>query len=426
MLSSSLWNDDFEIQDNTEKILDKIKSPKKIATTKKVNSKLSLTEKILVIEQEVNKILGKHRDDTLVIKSKEEFNNYITNAINDGYIAVDTETNNSTDPLTCKLMGLCLYSKNQKQAYIPVNHIDLNTNERLSWQITEKDIKEELQRLVDNNVKIIYHNASFDIRVIQCTCGIELLPYWDTMIACKVLNNLEKKNLKVQYLLHIDSEHGKYDIETLFDKQPYEIFSPDLFALYAATDSFMTYKLYEYQLNQFNKKENHKLFKLFMEVEMPLIKVVKNMMQRGVTIDIEYRNRLKAKYDNQLKEVDKKLINELDLLKDKIDSWKLTREATYKEKKVLESGKESFTKSKAEQLENPINLSSSTQLSILFYDILKVEQVNKKKPRSTDEETLKLIFEKTKLPICELLLERRGIVKLLNTYIDNIPELLDV
>jgi hypothetical protein len=61
---------------------------------------------------------------------------YITGAIEYGALAVDTETNNSLDPVTCRLMGLCLYYPGSKQAYIPVNHINLETAERLPNQVT--------------------------------------------------------------------------------------------------------------------------------------------------------------------------------------------------------------------------------------------------------------------------------------------------
>ena len=45
-------------------------------------------------------------------------------------------------------------------------------------------------------------------------------------------------------------------------------------------------------------------------------------------------------------------------------------------------------KSPAEQLEDPINLASPTQLAILFYDILKCPTVSKKSPRGTGKEEL--------------------------------------
>ena len=108
------------------------------------------------------------------------------------------------------------------------------------------------------------HNAVFDIKVIECTCGIRLPCYWDTLIGAQILDENELKSLKAQYNLHIDSSQSKYDIEHLFKGLPYAIFDPDLFALYAATDAWMTMKLWEYQAAQFSIPDNAEIFNLFM------------------------------------------------------------------------------------------------------------------------------------------------------------------
>jgi DNA polymerase-1 len=76
-------------------------------------------------------------------------------------------------------------------------------------------------------------------------------------------------------------------------------------------------------------------------------------------------------------------------------------------------------------LSNPINLASPAQLAILFYDILGAPVVSKKSPRGTGEDELTAILEKRpELKLCELILKRRGIVKLITTYIDVIPALV--
>lgn len=169
----SLWGPEFEIVSNDTKVLDKIDNPqniKKAISSKKVD----IEDKMLLIEAEVNRILGKYKYDTLVIKTEEELIEYINKAIENKIVAIDTETNNTLNTFDCKLMGLCLYTPGMKNAYIPVNHVDRLTNERLSWQITEEQIKKQLQRIKDNNVYEVYHNAVFDIEVIYTTCGIKL------------------------------------------------------------------------------------------------------------------------------------------------------------------------------------------------------------------------------------------------------------
>ena len=72
-------------------------------------------------------------------------------------------------------------------------------------------------------------------------------------------------------------------------------------------------------------------------------------------------------------------------------------------------------------LEDPIKVSSPTQLAILLYDVLKCPQVSTKSPRGTGVEELKKLYEKTKLHLCELMLESRGLDKLLNTFVDKLP-----
>lgn len=415
---ASLWGDAFEVKNTknkTKAILDKTSNPKEISIasdTRILNSKkVSVEDKLKFVSKEVYRILGTYKENTVVIKSYSDFVNYIDIAIKNNVVAIDTETNNSLDPISCKLMGLCLYTPGMKNAYIPVNHVNITTKERFNWQVTEQQINEQLQRLSD--IKIIMHNGKFDYEVIKCTCGTILHIDWDTMIGAKVLNELERAGLKQQYIEKIDPSIEKYSIENLFEKLPYEIVDPELFALYAATDAFMTYKLYEYQVNEFNKPENQGLWNLFSTIEMPVVPVVAEMELAGVCIDKEYSERLSKKYNKLYNEVQLKINEELQKYSVQIANWRLTPEANHKE---IKNGKPQ--KSKNEQLENPINLSSTTQLAILLYDILKQPVIDKKTPRGTGEEILNQID----LPICKLILQSRGLLKLINTYIDKLPE----
>lgn len=412
-MNQSLWGQEFNLPSNKEKqkkIIEKANNPKQTKTVSQSlkSKKVSVHDKIKIITENVNRILGGYSSNTIVIKSKTELTEYIDKAIVNGIIAIDTETNNSLDPLTCSLMGACIYTPDMKSAYIPVNHADINTKERFDWQITEKDIKEQFDRLHDT--KIIMHNGKFDYQVIKCTCDCDLGIYWDTMIASKVLNeNEHSAGLKQQYMDKIDNSIEKYSIDHLFDIE-YAIVDPELFALYAATDAYMTYKLYEWQVNELNKPENDGLLNLFMNIEMPVIKVTADMELTGICIDTEYANKLSIKYHKRYEETHEKLLKELESYKPKIDEWRKTPEAnTSKSGKTLN-----------EKLEYPPNMSSPTQLAILLYDVLKIKSVSTKTPRGTGEDILK----KIDLPICNLILEERGLLKLINTYIDKLPECL--
>ena len=410
----SLWGDAFTIPDKkeTKKLLKKTVPQKEVSVEKRVKSKkLTDREKLPLIYAEVNRILGVYKNTTAVLKTEKEVSDYIDAAISNGIIAVDTETNHSLDPITCKLMGVCLYTPGQKQAYIPISHVDEEGN-FLKDQVSIDFASFQLNRI--KSIYNIFHNGKFDFEVIKCTTGVELPINWDTMIGSRILNELERAGLKEQYIQKIDPSIEKYSIEHLFNDIPYEIVDPDIFALYAATDSFMTYKLYEYQLEEFQKPENKRLYNLFLTVEMPLVPVVASMELEGICIDSEYAKRLTKKYHTMLDNLDAKIQIEVDKYHDDIIRFKNSPEASTIRKPPKTLG---------EQIEDPINLSSPQQLSILIYDVLKLKSVSTKSPYGTGEEVLlKLVEKYPEFILGKLILERRGILKLLSTYIDKLPE----
>ena len=455
-----LFGADFEInisksKTDVKKLVSKTEKVKKAddeqtATAKLLKSKkLSIQERLSIIKEKVLKTLGKQVDNVVVFRDNEAFSAYIDKAIEKNIIAIDTETNNSTDPATCKMMGLCLYVPGEKQAYIPINHVNVDTGELLPNQLTYEDCRIQLQRILDHKVYILMHNGKFDYEVLKTTCGICVPPNWDTIIGARLIdeNKYSEKttSLKYIYTTEIDPSQEKYSIEELFEHIPYRLVDPDLFALYAATDSLMTYRVWEWEKPYFEGEENKRLKWLADNIEMPIVQVTAEMELHGVCIDQDLGARLKDKYNKQLEDIDTKILEALKELTPAIEEWKLSPEANSKSRAYV-SEKSKMTadkiekmypfidpkdgrrykeaKPKVEQLEDPINLASPTQLAILFYDILKCPQVSKKSPRGTGEEELETIAEKMPdLKICKLLIERRGIVKLITTYIDVIPEL---
>lgn len=420
MTLDSLWGDDFVIKETpkqAKKVIEKIKQPKTdVKSVKRAVSskKLSIEDKLKLITEEVNRILGRYESNTQVIATYADLVSYIDKSIENKVIAIDTETNNSLDPITCKIMGGCIYTPGCKNAYIPINHTTL-TGERLDWQITEKQLAEQFSRLIEAKTDIIMHNGKFDYEVIKCTCGVELPITWDTMIGAKVLDENERSaGLKQQYIDKIDPSIEKYSIDHLFSDIEYAVVDPNVFALYAATDSYMTYRLYEWQLAKFSDPDLSRLFDMFKRIEMPLVPVVAEMELAGVDFDIEYDERLSKKYHKKLDELDSKIADELEKLKPQIDIWRLSSDANYKPAKKNGAGE---GKSKNEQLSDPINVASPTQLAILLYDILGIKAVDKKNPRGTGED----ILERIQHPLAKLLLERRGLMKLITAFIDSLP-----
>lgn len=450
----SLWGEEFTIkEDDVSSVVKKVKSAKKTADLsldKALKSKtVMIKDKIRMITDEVYRILGSYQKSTEVIRDYDRLKEYIDKAISYGEIAVDTETNNTIDIFgDCKLMGLCLYVPGEKSVYVPVNHVKFNPDlddpnadlELLDNQITESQIAEQLRRLVNTNC--IFHNATFDIEVLYKTCNVRMHAYWDTMVGAQLLDENELKGLKVQYKLHINPEQDKYDIEHLFKGLPYAIFDPALFALYAATDSKMTMDLYHYQKAIFERPENSAIYELLKTVEIPVIDAIVTMETAGVRVDLDYAKKMSEVFHQKANDVQSRVDAELKRLQPLIDNWKLTPEANAKKMvypakktKMTEAAiAEKFplvdakgrhykmsTKTPVEQLSDPIDVGSTTQLQILLYDIMKIAPVDKSDPRGTGADILKTLAEEKHVRLCELLLEKRGVEILINTFIDAIP-----
>lgn len=386
------------------------------------NSRSDVLYALKEIEKEVIRVLGKYRTNIITITDIEMFHNYVSSCIKAGLVAIDTETNNSLDPLTCKLMGLCLYAPGLKAAYVPVNHRDPETKIKLSNQLTETQIKVELQRIVDSGIKIIMHQGQFDYQVLKCTCDIEVVPYWDTKVAACLLNENESHKLKYQYSSKIDSSQDSYSIETFFKGVQYADVDPEIFALYSATDSYMTYRLYEYQLPIMESEK--KIFNLFMTIEMPLVSIVAEMELCGAWADIEYCEKLKEKYEAKLTEIDAQLNDEIFKIKPIIEKWKtsasgLERDRVFPPESRAKAMTEEQLEQKyplydpisnlryrhgrsfASQLKDPINLSSPKQLAILLYMVLQAPVVNRRKPNGTGKNEIAAIEAKVEIKLKE-------------------------
>ena len=103
-MTMSLWGAEFDLapepkKEKQKKIIDKAAKPKEVkTTTEKVirskSSSVSIHDKLRLIKEEVLRILGVYKDQTVVIRTREDLTKYIDAAIVNGEIAIDTETNN--------------------------------------------------------------------------------------------------------------------------------------------------------------------------------------------------------------------------------------------------------------------------------------------------------------------------------------------
>ena len=266
--------DDFEVPVITNDAirLQLVKLGKTHAVKKKESiSSMPLDDRLDYITKEVYKVLGRYKGFVKVIRTDDELRAYIDRAIEIDYLSFDTETNNSLDPLTGKLMGLCMYLPNTKPVYVPMNHCVPGTDIRLENQVSDECVREVFQELKDHNTKLVYHNGKFDIRFCYNTMGVYLPIWWDTMIAAQMIDENEQAKLKIQYKNHVDPTIGSYNIEKLFTGLPYAWVDPEIFALYAAIDAYDTYKLQQIQEEYFTQKGNDRLYKLLRALEVHIV-----------------------------------------------------------------------------------------------------------------------------------------------------------
>lgn len=373
-----------------EEIIEKIK-------VKSSNKKT--TNSASTVNQRVEIALGKYKHKYKLVDNLKELDVFIDRCIVNGVVAIDTETM-GLDPICDDIVGISIKTPDEKAIYIPINHITFYTKKRIESQLTVEQIAPLIQKLVDN-VGTVWHNALFDLRVLNWQLGVVVNPnniYWDTLIGAHLLNENEEHNLKYlynKYVLNGEDEIARFGslFKTKFNEVPLESAY-----IYGAHDSEMTYALYLFQyefLNFDNIEKNNRysgISNVFNNVELTCIMPIISMMDNGVRIDDVLSKELNIKYTALLEEA-------------KNEFYECLKEY---EDDILEYSSRNYKK-----LDNPINNSSPTQLAILLYDIIKVGIIEEKKPRGTGED----ILEKIDLPICKALLLCRGYEKLLSTYI---------
>lgn len=395
----------FDTFSRSSKEFDKILREK---ITKKAESKTKRSKNILDriqdIKRRVAENLGEYKDDYIILTSEKDLNEYFDKIIQNGICSIDTETT-GLNFFKDTVVGICLYTKGMKASYIPLNHRSVVYRTRLENQANIDLVKSLMKKCIDKNIKFIYHNGKFDINMLETFLGFPMnCPYWDTLVASYLITNDEnQRSLKEQYSKYCSYLENKDKINTLshfndlFDGIEFDFVPIETGYIYAARDAWMTYKLYEYQKEFFDKPENQDVYKLYKEIEVPLIQVTASMQRTGISIDMDLANKLKTEFSEKLETLKKEVYSEIAKYEDKIVNYKLLH---YNSK-----------------LQDPINFNSNDQLAILLYDIIGCVNPNKEKPRTVDEKTLKTF----KLPLTEAVLKYRTVNKLLNTYIEAIP-----
>lgn len=364
----------------------------------------NVLDRINLIRQTVEQKLGKYRDRYRLILTEEDFSKYIDKCIENGIYALDTETT-GLDVMNDLIAGLGLFTPGEKGVYIPLNHVSYITGVRLDNQLSVEQIRPHLERLRDSGAKNINFNANFDIRVVYYNTGVLLNCYFDALIASQMLNENEQHGLKVLHQKYVlDGVGDAWSFGQLFKGIPFTMIPIDVAYLYAARDPEITFELYEFQLPYLTEgtPENEEqrlqdVAKVFWEIEMPFVDVVVSMENEGISFDFDYQQELHDKYGIILQEKLDVFYSHVEEYSSKIDAYRQMNPIS--------------------KLDDPINISSPTQLAILLYDIIGIGEIDRKNPRGTGEK----ILEQVDLPIAKSILEYRGVEKLMSTYIDKLP-----
>lgn len=306
-------------------------------------------------------------------EAKELANFLLTN----GVFSLDTETT-SIEALDAKLVGLSFSTEDFRAWYVPVS------------RETEKAKKIlEIFRPVYENPKILKvgQNLKYDLTVLA-NYGIHLSgPLFDTMLAHYLIQPELRHNM--DYLAEIYLNYKTIHIEELIgpkgrgqknmgDLEPKDIYK------YACEDADVTLRLMKPLAEELRKNS---LEEVFQNIEMPLMPVLARMERNGVVLDTE-----------TLKEVENDFTARLQTL----------------EKDIYELAGHEFT------------INSPRQVGeVLFGELKLSEKVKKTKSGqySTSEEVLRDLHSKH--PIVQKILDYRGLKKLLSTYVEALPKLIN-
>lgn len=379
-------------------------STKKSSTTAKGGGG-GLVERINTARAITEKNLGKYRDEYMVIQDIMTLVDYFDKIIENGIMSTDTETT-GLDPMLDSIVGISIYTPGKKPAYIPINHKSYVTGIKIENQLPANLIKEQLDRMNEHNTKIIMFNAPFDIRVIRNQVGSYLTCYWDCYLGTRLLNENEDSNaLKLVHQKYCgDGEGNAAKFADLFKGISFDLVPINIAYLYAAHDAKITFELYEFQEPYLNPESALCIERgledvawVFFNIEMPIVAVVADMEDTGVAFDMSLADELHTKYQAELEKKLQEVYKSIDMYSAEIDNYKI--------------------KNPGHKLSDPINLDSPTQIAILLYDIMNVGVIDEKSPRGTGEKILTQIDNS----FTKLLLEYRGLGKLISTYIDKLP-----
>lgn len=238
----------------------------------------------------------------------------------------------------------------------------------------------------ENSLKV-GQNIKYDMIVLQNYGSTVKGPLFDTMIAHYVLQPELRHGM--DYLAEIYLHYQTIHIDELIgpkgknQKNMRDLDPKDVY-LYACEDADVTLKLKNVLEKELKENDAERLF---YDIEMPLVPVLVNIERNGVLLDTEALKQSSAHFTAQMEQI---------------------------EKEIYELAGETF------------NIASPKQVGEVLFDKLKIVEKAKKTKTGqyvTSEEVLESLRHKH--PVVEKILEHRGLKKLLGTYIDALPQLIN-
>jgi DNA polymerase-1 len=314
------------------------------------------------------------------VESDDDINTLVARLESSSEFCFDTETT-GLDPFDCRLVGLSFAFRPHEAFYVPAFP---NSPQRTAELLNRfKPVFE------DPAVAKIGQNLKFDIEVLKAH-GIEVSgKFYDSMLIHYLLHPDLRHSM--DYLAGVYLDYAPVPIEKLIGvkgarQRTMDMVPIDRITEYAAEDADITLQL---KIKLLETLERENLQRLYSKIEAPLITVLANMEAAGVKID-----------RNSLKELNVQYTGELAALESEIRTMTDTPQ---------------------------LNISSPKQLGIVLFEKLKIAgtkiRTTKTKQYSTDEETL--VSLKDRHPVVEKILEYRSLKKLLSSYIESLPTLVN-
>ena len=313
----------------------------------------------------------------ILVDNQEIEDNLLRIILSQKEVCFDTETT-GTDPMNADIVGMSFCFAENEAYYVPLSQ---NRDEA---QATLNKFKPFFE---NEEIDKVGQNMKYDILVLM-NYGIKVKgKMFDTMVAHYVIQPELRHNM--DYMASTLLNYTTIHIEEIIgakgkNQKNMRDLSPNDVYEYACEDADVTLKLKNILADKLKEKECEELF---YNIEMPLVPVLTKMEYDGVCLDTE-----------SLKESAKRFTEELINI----------------EKEITELAGQEF------------NISSPKQVGEILFDKMKIVEKPKKTKTGqyvTSEEVLQSLKGKHK--IVERILDYRGLKKLLSTYIEALPELIN-